>query len=131
MKANTPQDIVLYKGYYSESKLWDKLRKQAKTLGLKGVYVVLISYYVLLSDEVDFKQKIAIMGALGYLILPLDLIPDFIPVAGYTDDLAALMGALKLVANNITPTVRRQAMRKLKEFFDDFDANDVDTSIQF
>ena len=36
-----------------------------------------------------------ITGCLGYFILPIDLIPDFIPIAGYTDDVAGMIFAIK------------------------------------
>ena len=60
--------------------------------------------YALFKDAVNGKYKLApaslamIGGGLLYFILPADLIPDFIPVAGYLDDLAILttiMNALK------------------------------------
>ena len=67
-----------------------------------------------------------ILGALGYLILPTDLIPDLLPAIGYTDDLAALMWALYSVAKNITPEVKIQARVKLGEWFNDYDSNDIE-----
>jgi uncharacterized membrane protein YkvA (DUF1232 family) len=42
--------------------------------------------------------KALIVGAIGYIILPIDLIPDVIPVVGYTDDLASAAGVLLAVA---------------------------------
>ena len=33
-----------------------------------------------------------------YFVLPIDAIPDVLPVIGYTDDAAMLVGAIKLVA---------------------------------
>ncbi|ADL11926.1 YkvA family protein [Acetohalobium arabaticum] len=33
----------------------------------------------------------SIIACLAYLVLPTDLVPDFIPVAGFTDDAAAFM----------------------------------------
>ncbi len=43
------------------------------------------------------KDKAMIIGALGYLISPLDVIPDAIPIAGLSDDLAVLIFVLHKV----------------------------------
>ena len=55
--------------------------------------------------------------ALGYLILPLDLIPDTIPVIGFTDDLTALTTAYEIVKSSITPEIEARAKAKADELF--------------
>lgn len=120
-----PEDLEQYNKNFSEKGFWNKLKKVSKKLGLKTVYVALLLYYVMTSGEVDLKSKLAIAGALGYLILPLDLIPDFIPIAGFTDDAAALMAALTMVSSNITPTIQNKAIDKLHDFFGNFDAEEI------
>jgi len=42
-------------------------------------------------------MKAVIIGAVGYILLPLDLIPDFTPVVGYADDLASAAGVVAAV----------------------------------
>ena len=101
-----------YEKNYSENKFWDKLGTVAKKAGIKVVYAALLLYYVLKNPMTPRKDRNKILGALGYLILPLDLIPDWIPVAGYTDDLAALTWAIYTVAKCITPEVKEQAAAK-------------------
>lgn len=118
---NTPEDIVKYQGSYSENKFWKKLAKAAKWAGEKLVYAALILFYVLKSGTTSKADRAKILGALGYFILPMDLIPDWIPIAGYTDDLAALTWAVYAVAKNITPEVRRSAREKLSEWFGEYD----------
>ena len=61
--------------------------------------------------------KAIIIGALAYFIMPLDAIPDAIPVAGYSDDLGALSAALAMVAMYITEDVKAQARSKMEEWF--------------
>jgi uncharacterized membrane protein YkvA (DUF1232 family) len=56
--------------------------------------------------------------ALGYFILPIDAIPDIIPVVGYTDDLAGLVGALGAVSMYITNDVKKLAAQKMKNWFE-------------
>lgn len=93
MKMNKPDNIEKYQGNYSESGFWNKVKKVALKAGAKVIYVALILYYELADPNVSPKEKAIIIGALGYFILPLDLIPDAIPVLGFSDDLAALVAA--------------------------------------
>ena len=51
------------------------------------------------------------------MILPVDLIPDFIPVAGFTDDLGAIMTVYNMVKNNITPEIEEKVEQKIDELF--------------
>ena len=51
--------------------------------------------------EVPFATIAAIVGALAYLICPIDVIPDFIPVIGLLDDAAVIAICLKLVRTDI------------------------------
>lgn len=112
-----PTDIEKYQDKYSEPKLQSKLSRVAHWAGAKVVYAALLLYYVLKSDNVSKVDKSKIWGALGYFILPTDLILDFIPMMGYTDDLAALVYAVHAVAKNITPEIKARAQAKLATWF--------------
>jgi uncharacterized membrane protein YkvA (DUF1232 family) len=57
-----------------------------------------------------------LIGAIAYFVLPIDAIPDVLPVLGFTDDAAVLAGTIKLVASNIRPEHRAVAKAKLAEF---------------
>ncbi len=116
-----PKDIEKYQEHYSESKFGAKLPRVARKAGSKLVYSVLLLYYVLRSQAVSNADKAKIYGALGYFLLPLDILPDFIPMAGYTDDLTAVIWAVHTVWKNITPEVKAQASAKTREWFGDFD----------
>ena len=83
------------------------------------MYAALILYYTLQSDRVSKTDKAIIIGALGYMISPLDVIPDAIPIAGLTDDFAVLMYVLKKVWTDIDPTIIEQAKEKLSKWFDE------------
>lgn len=125
-----PTDIEKYQGNYSEKGLLNKLSKVARWAGAKVVYAVLLLYYVLQSPDVSSADKTKIWGALGYFILPTDLILDFIPLAGYTDDLAALVYALHAVAKNITPAIKERAQAKLATWFKSVDQDKIDEAIK-
>lgn len=115
-----------YRRYFSDDQFWDKLKKMARKAGIKVVYAALLLYYVLRNPGTPKADRTKIVGALGYLLLPTDLIPDFLPVVGYTDDLAALMWVLYTVIHNITPEVKIQAREKLGQWFSDYDGADIE-----
>ena len=119
------EDLVKYEKNYSEDGLWKKIGNVAKKAGLKTVYMVLLLYYVLISDSTPKKYKAMIIGALGYFILPLDAIPDIVPAVGYTDDVAALAGAILAVAKCISPEIEAQAKTKLEEWFGKYDEAEI------
>jgi len=123
-----PKDLERYAKYYDAQKFWDKFGKFAKKAGAKLAYHALTLYYALQSDGVSKKERALIIGALGYLILPIDLIPDFLPGIGYTDDLAALLWAALKVVRNITPEVKAQADAKVHEWFKDLDTSEFEVS---
>ncbi len=122
---NRPNDLEKYRGSYSERGLMNKLAAVAKKAGIKAVYAVLLLYYALQSPQTSTKDKSIIYGALGYFILPLDLVPDFIPLAGFGDDLGALVWALSRVLANITDEVSEKARLKLRDWFGDYDSREL------
>lgn len=113
--------------HYSEEGLWNKIKKYSKKAGSSAIYAVLLLYYVLQKEEVPKKEKALILGALGYFILPLDLIPDVAAGVGYVDDIGALIAALVRVSMYIDADVKNQAKGKLQDWFGDgVDTSDVD-----
>ena len=86
-------------------------------MGSKLVYYALLLYYVMMAPGTPYDAKMQIVGALAYLIVPTDLIPDFIPVAGFTDDLAAVAFAVNHVISIITPEVKAKAREKVCDIF--------------
>lgn len=115
-----------YQKYFSAPELQEKIKNVAKKAGLKVIYAVLLLYYVLQDPNVPTADKAKICGALGYFILPIDLIPDAIPVAGFTDDLTGLVWALRAVWVNITPAIQSKAKAQLRNWFGGFDENDLE-----
>jgi uncharacterized membrane protein YkvA (DUF1232 family) len=124
-KMKAPDNLEKYASFFTDDKFWHKLARAFKKAGIKVVYAALLLVYVVKSPLTSKKDKGKILGALGYFILPIDVIPDWIPVAGYTDDLAALTWAIYSVAKNVTPEVKQQAKAKLKELFGEYDEKDL------
>lgn len=126
MENNSLPDFMKYKDGYTSEKFVDKISRVAKRAGAKFVYVSLILYYTLQSDNVSLKDKAIIIGALGYLISPLDIIPDSIPIAGLGDDLAVLLYVLKKVWGDVPESVREKAHAKLSKWFDNDEMREAD-----
>lgn len=110
-------ELKEYETYYSDKSFLEKVGSVFAKAGETVVRPALLLYYVLKSGNVSARDRAIIIGALGYFILPLDLIPDIIPVLGFTDDASAIAIAYKAVKNNITPEIKQQAEEKLSEWF--------------
>ena len=118
-------DFMKYSDRFTKSDFVEKISRIAKLAGAKLVYVALILYYTLQSDKVSVKDKAIIIGALGYLISPLDVIPDAIPIAGLGDDLAVLVYVLQKVWVDVNEDVKMKAKEKLKKWFDEDEMDEI------
>lgn len=76
---------------------------------------LLAAYFCATDRKTPAGAKAILFGAIGYFILPLDLIPDLLGALGYTDDLAVLLAAVKAVQSNITPAHEARARRALAQ----------------
>lgn len=111
---------------YNEESFWAKVaelaklaKKAAKKTAKELIEKALWLYYAAQTPGVPEKAKYVVYGALGYLILPIDAIPDFLPGVGYVDDLGVVTVAVILIAFHITPEVKRQAAEKMADIFGD------------
>ena len=120
-------DFMSYANKFSSSDFTEKISRIAKRAGAKLVYAALILYYTLQSDKVSAKDKAMIIGALGYMISPLDVIPDAIPIAGLSDDLAVLIYVLKKFWIDVDPEVKERAKERLRKWFDDDEIDEIET----
>lgn len=120
----TSKDLVQYQEHYSENAFWDKIRRIASKAGAKVVYYALVLFYTLTDPATPLKYKTVIAGALGYLILPVDIIPDILPFAGLADDWAALIAAVSYVIGAISEENKEKAKVKVRSLFQEADIND-------
>jgi len=113
--------IIKSKDKFNDKSFWKKIGGYAKRAGCQVIFVALVLYYTLQNPEIPTKVKAVIIGALGYFISPLDIIPDFIFGVGYTDDISVLLGAIGVVISFIDDDVKNKAKDKLKDWFNDCD----------
>jgi uncharacterized membrane protein YkvA (DUF1232 family) len=74
---------------------------------------VLAMYYCAVDTNTPRKVRIVIGATLLYLVMPLDFIPDFLAMVGYTDDITALMVLVRLVSSHVTDAHRERARESL------------------
>lgn len=104
-------------GHESVTKILDRSKNFLESKNYKLSFINKVEEFVsMLSDysKGDFLLDDAALGwiiaTLAYLVLPTDLIPDFLPGIGFTDDAAAFIIAFKQLSNEI------QRYREWKKF---------------
>lgn len=118
-------DPEKYEKKFSEDGFWNKIKKNAAQIGVKIIYQALQLYYVTKQPNCPTKVKVGIYGVLGYLISPIDVISDFIPLMGYTDDASVIAAAIVLAQLYITDEVRLQAKEKIRDILGDEYADEL------
>jgi uncharacterized membrane protein YkvA (DUF1232 family) len=103
--------------WYSAPRLWRKLARCARIAGRKTVLTAITLYHCLRDPDTPAWAKGVIVGALGYLVLPVDMVPDIIPGAGYGDDWAALVAALGTVAAYVKDEHKLRAAVQAEKIF--------------
>ena len=103
-------EILDYAKHFTDSGFKSKVSGLAGLVGEGIIMPFLRLYCVMKSPATPRKTKLYIAGALGYFILPFDLIPDFIlPLLGFTDDLAVLALVMKMVSDHLSDDIEAQA----------------------
>jgi uncharacterized membrane protein YkvA (DUF1232 family) len=102
-----------YSQHYDEKRFLQKLKSTATQLGKEVVFRILILYYLLSSGKVPLKVRLLIVAALGYFVLPTDMVADFIPVLGFSDDVAFLTYAFNQASKYADKSIKEKARKKL------------------
>lgn len=113
----TEKELQKYEQHYNDSSFLDKVTKYGKLIGINALYKAVQLWFVMQKPDVPATTKAVIMGALGYLIAPLDFLPDLMPVLGYTDDFVAITFALIKVQGYIDEEVERKSKNLLAKIF--------------
>lgn len=70
----------------------------------------LLAAYVCARDPATPRRvRLTLLAALGYFVLPVDALPDIMPLLGFSDDAAVIAAAIAAVAGSITPEHRQRA----------------------
>lgn len=93
--------------------MWQKLKAWARKLK-EDIYTL---YLASKDSRMPFMAKVVAVLTVAYAFSPIDLIPDFIPILGYLDDLLILPGgiwlSIKLIPEPLVEEYRKQARTRL------------------
>ena len=76
-------------------------------------------FIALKKKETPLAAKLVAALTVGYALTPIDLVPDFIPVLGYLDDLLILPGLVALTLRLIPPEVLSQCRKEAESLWQD------------
>jgi uncharacterized membrane protein YkvA (DUF1232 family) len=96
---------------YVRRSFWAKAKRVAA--GLPFAEDLLAAYFCAFDRETPRHVQAALIGALAYFVLPFDIIPDMMPLLGFTDDAAVLATALRMVSTHIRPEHRAAARQAI------------------
>lgn len=92
-------------------RFWRKLKKTVSYLPFGETF--LSAFFAAVDPRTPTGAKAILLGALGYFIVPIDMIPDILGAFGYGDDLAVILAAIKAVESSITDTHRDKAREQI------------------
>ncbi|MBT8221499.1 MAG: DUF1232 domain-containing protein [Bacteroidia bacterium] len=120
--------IMDYKKYipnFSEIKFWNTIKDRANRLGQKTIYSTLLLYYAFRRKDTPVWAKNIVLGVLGYLITPIDFIPDLTPIIGYTDDIGVLSFGLVAIACFVNDEVKSKSRTQMSKWFNKLDEETI------
>ncbi|MCP8940146.1 YkvA family protein [Alsobacter sp. SYSU M60028] len=112
----TPEEVEeIRRSMRDEKRLFDDVRALLRRVGRKLPFAedVLAAYYCALDPATERRVKLTILAALAYFVMPFDVLPDLLPLIGFTDDAAVIATAIATVAGAIKPEHRERAKETL------------------
>jgi len=106
--ADQPPDAPVFFG---------TLRANARRLGGPAVHQLLKLWFAGTGPTTPARVKGVFYGALAYFVMPLDVVPDFIPLVGWGDDMAVVAAALAYASTHVDDAVRGRAAGVYRRIF--------------
>lgn len=82
-----------------KAKFWPTLKRAVRQVPFSRDLVA--AYYCAIDPKTPTRVRGLLLAALAYFVLPFDFVPDFFAVVGYTDDIAVLATALRMIQGHI------------------------------
>ncbi|HEX8168793.1 MAG TPA: YkvA family protein [Beijerinckiaceae bacterium] len=111
------QEEVEREGGRGEADLLQRFRSKLRRVAQKIPFAedILAAYFCAVDPATPARVKLVLLGAIAYFVMPLDAIPDILPLIGFVDDAALLLAALSQVAGSINEGHRAQARAALRD----------------
>ena len=93
--------------------LWTTVKRAARAIPF--MEDVIAAWFCAIDPATPRRVRLTLLAALAYFVAPIDLVPDLLPLIGFTDDAGVLMAAIALVGSHITDAHRDRARRALAE----------------
>lgn len=93
---------------YVEKNIWQKLAESGRKINFAKDILALINF--MRDPIVSWQKKAIVVAGLIYFITPIDAIPDFIPLAGYLDDLGVITALLKFLGKELAPYYNNESV---------------------
>jgi|AGTN01.2.fsa_nt_gi Uncharacterized conserved protein len=114
---NAMPEAGKYARHYSDDSFWHKIEKYGRFAGAKAAYHAILLWYVATKPSTPLPVKMLIFGGLGYFILPIDAVPDFLVGIGYGDDIAIILGIISAYSMHMDDESKAKARAKVCEIF--------------
>lgn len=117
LAPEAPEDVDPEEERRVRRDFWATMRRAARQVPFAEDVVA--AYYCALDPAVPVRVRATLFAALGYFVLPLDGVPDFLLGIGFGDDVTVLAGAIGMVVAHITDEHRRAARSALGDGLSD------------
>lgn len=94
------------------------MNKNFESLKEKSILLkqnIITLYFASKHPDLSLKPKLLILFIIGYTMSPIDLIPDFVPIIGYLDDIIIIPLLISLVLKMIPQQILIESRKKAKE----------------
>ncbi len=92
---------------------WTTMRRAARQVPF--MEDVVAAYYCALDSNTPTRVRGILLAALAYFVFPMDTLPDFLALVGFSDDIAVLGAAIAAIRTHITPAHYAAARRALED----------------
>ena len=93
-------------------RFWHALKRVGRNVPFSEDLVA--AFYAATDSRTEFRVRAMLFGALAYFVMPIDVLPDLLPLAGFTDDAAVLALTFRALIGAIRPEHREKARDILK-----------------
>mgnify|MGYP000667723677 CR=1 FL=1 len=98
--------------------LWAKITEWSRKAGRAATRPVILLWYVMLNKDTPKSDKVLILSAISYLVLPIDIISaKRLPIIGWIDEIVSITVAYQKLCRYITPEMQAKADRLLESSF--------------